>query len=278
VAVNSAALPESLVESELFGHERGAFTGAVARKAGSFEAAHRGTLFLDEIGDLPPEAQAKLLRVLQDGQVRRIGATRSISVDVRVIAATNQDLETGIADKRFRPDLYYRLSVFPIRMPALRDRAEDVPVLAEHFLRHFARKLGKSVTRFSSDAVEQMRRYAWPGNVRELQNVIERAVILCADTVIQATGLCLPDPQRPARKTAFADAAPDSASAWPARAPQTLADADRIAIVDALNNTHWRISGPNGAAQRLNLKPTTLHAKMKKLGIRRPLPVVSMSA
>jgi formate hydrogenlyase transcriptional activator len=280
VALNCAALPESLVESELFGHERGAFTGAITRKAGSFEIAHRGTLFLDEIGDLPPEAQAKLLRVLQDRQVRRIGAPKPISVDVRVIAATNQDLEAAIVDKRFRPDLYYRLSVFPIRMPALRDRSEDIPVLADHFLRHFARKLGKPVTGFSVEAVEQMRGYAWPGNVRELQNVIERAVILCHEAVIQSDVLYLPHRPRSAGETAPAAAmAPEHPIPVPAavaRTSRTLADADRLAIVEALNCTRWRISGPNGAAERLGLKPTTLHAKMKKLGIRRPSPAVSM--
>jgi formate hydrogenlyase transcriptional activator len=262
VAVNCAALPEALVESELFGHERGAFTGAVARKAGKFEIAHGGTLFLDEIGDLPPEAQAKLLRVLQDQEVQRIGSTQPIRVDVRVVAATNQDLERSVRAHAFRPDLYYRLSVFPLRIPPLRERPEDIPVLAQYFVRHFAVKLRKSVAGLTPEALRRLQAYDWPGNVRELQNVIERAIILTRGAEVDADAIGIHSPP--------------SAMPEPIAGPVTLADADRRAILDALETARWRVSGPGGAADFLNLKPTTLHAKMKKLGIHRPadhLPV-----
>jgi formate hydrogenlyase transcriptional activator len=259
VAVNCAALPEALVESELFGHERGAFTGAVARHPGRFEIAHHGTLFLDEIGDLPTGAQAKLLRVLQDGQVQRVGATQSTPVDVRVIAATNQDLEHAIAARAFRADLYYRVSVFPIRIPPLRERRQDIPHLAEYFTRHFASRLGKNVTGVTPAALRGLGEYDWPGNVRELQNVIERAVILASGAAIEweAIGLSRADDRQAA----------------PPAGPPVLAfeEAERRAIVAALEAAHWRVSGSGGAAQRLGLKPTTLHAKMKKLGIHRPV-------
>jgi formate hydrogenlyase transcriptional activator len=283
IAVNCAALPEHLVESELFGHERGAFTGAIARKAGSFEIAHRGTIFLDEIGDLPPEAQAKLLRVLQDREVQRIGGARPIPVDVRVVAATNHDLEQAIAAGTFRMDLFYRLSVFPIRTPALRERREDIALLGRHFLRHFARKLGRSLGDFSADALERLRDYAWPGNVRELQNVVERAVILSPGPLVEAAALSLPD-DRPIASAAGDGSPPDArvppVDAAAPRTPEafddlaTLADAERRAILNALNATSWRISGHGGAAEHLAMKPTTLHAKMKRLGIRRPSPYV----
>ena len=192
VAVNCAALPESLVESELFGHEKGAFTGATNRKPGKFELAHGGSLFLDEIGDLPPDAQAKLLRVLQDSEVQRVGATAGTTVNVRVIAATNQDLEAAIEGRRFRSDLYYRLSVFPIEVPPLRARAGDVDVLARHFVSAFAAKLRKPITSIDQRALDRLRAYPWPGNVRELQNVIERAVILSPGLSIEPQTLVLP--------------------------------------------------------------------------------------
>ncbi|MCU0257361.1 MAG: sigma 54-interacting transcriptional regulator [Vicinamibacterales bacterium] len=257
VAVNCAALPEALVESELFGHERGAFTGALARKIGKFELAHRGSLFLDEIGDLPAEAQAKLLRVLQDGLVQRVGSASAVPVDVRVIAATNQDLEAAIAVGRFRSDLFYRLSVFPVRIPPLRDRLDDIGLLAQHFVRRSATRLHRPVEGLTDEAVAQLRAYQWPGNVRELQNVIERAVILASHPLIGAEDLGLPS----ARAVPRAEPGPGAL---------TLADAERHAILEALEATSWRISGRGGAAERLALKPTTLHAKMKKLGIRRP--------
>lgn len=258
VAINCAALPEALVESELFGHERGAFTGALERKAGKFELAHRGTIFLDEIGDLPLEAQAKLLRVLQDRQVQRIGSSQVTPIDVRVIAATNQDLEAAIAEKRFRDDLYYRLSVFPIRTPALRERVEDIRPLATHFVQHFAQKLGRNVSEIAPAALEQMEHYHWPGNIRELQNVIERAIILSSGPSLEQDVLCLVRSAQPA--------------AAPAQSGRVLsfAEAERQAITAALDATDWRVSGRTGAAHLLGLKPTTLHAKMRKLGIRRP--------
>jgi formate hydrogenlyase transcriptional activator len=270
VPVNCAALPESLVESELFGHERGAFTGAHTRKPGRFELAHRGTLFLDEIGDLPTNAQAKLLRVLQDGEVHRVGSTQPITVDVRVVAATNQDLAVKVSERAFRDDLFYRLSVFPIRVPPLRERPEDIPLLARHLALQCAKRIGKRVTGIADDAVDMLTSYLWPGNVRELQNVIERAVILAVDGIVTTEAIRLEGSSSPAAvvpRTAPPDpvrpASPDSAT------PHTFADAERVAIIEALRNAEGRVSGPRGAAALLGLKPTTLHAKMKKLGIRR---------
>ena len=275
VPVNCAALPDTLVESELFGHEKGAFTGALARKPGSFEAASGGTIFLDEVGDLPLEAQAKLLRVLQERQVQRLGSARPITVNARVIAATNHDLEQAVLRRHFRPDLYYRLSVFPIGVPALRDRPSDIPMLAERFLAHFARRLGKDVASMAPAALRRLVGYPWPGNIRELQNVIERAVILSQGPVIDADGLFLPAPPVARALSAIERADPavplDPLSRDTAPpATVSFADAERQAIRAALHLTGWRISGPGGAAARLGLKPTTLHAKMKKLGIRRP--------
>jgi formate hydrogenlyase transcriptional activator len=257
VPVNCAALPEALVESELFGHEKGAFTGAIARKPGKFEIANRGTVLLDEIGDLPKEAQAKLLRVLQDREVHRVGSTRPIDVDVRVVAATNQDLEAAVEAHSFRADLYYRLSVFPIRIPPLRERRDDIPRLAQHFATYFAAKLRKRVDGFAPVAIRRLQEYHWPGNIRELQNVIERAVVVTQRTVVESDAIMIVSNSR-ARPT------PRGSEAL------TLADAERRAIVAALEAAHWRISGCGGAAERLNLKPTTLHAKMKKLGVHRP--------
>ena len=258
VPVNCAALPEALVESELFGHEKGAFTGAVVRKPGKFEIAQRGTIFLDEIGDLPRDAQAKLLRVLQDRQVQRVGATQPVAVDVRVVAATNQDLERAINAKLFRADLYYRLSVFPIRLPPLRERREDIPQLVEYFRIHFSSKLRKDVQAVDLQALRRLQSYDWPGNIRELQNVMERAVILTPGTVIEPEAITI---------------AGGSVQLAPAPSNDpvvTLATAERQAILSALTQTSWRVSGEGGAAELLGLKPTTLHAKMKKLGIRRP--------
>jgi formate hydrogenlyase transcriptional activator len=279
VAVNCAALPDTLVESELFGHEKGAFTGAVARKPGKFEIAHRGTLFLDEIGDLPAEAQAKLLRVLQERQVQRIGGTQTIPVDVRVIAATNHDLTTAIAEGRFRSDLFYRLSVFPLRLPALRERPEDIDVLASHFVRQLAARLRKPVRDLTPEVLARLRGYDWPGNIRELHNVLERAVILCQSEVLDTDLVTVVPMGQPGRASQGTNGvSPSLSSVEPAagRVPAaqdppttTLAEAERQAILDALEASRWRISGPGGAAALLDLKPTTLHAKMKKLGIRR---------
>ena len=271
VPVNCAALPEHLVESEMFGHERGSFTGAHARKAGRFELAHRGTLFLDEIGDLPLNAQAKLLRVLQDGEVHRVGSTQPVKVDVRIVAATNQDLSAHVSERKFREDLFYRLSVFPIRIPPLRDRREDIPLLAAHLAAQCAKRMGKSMKGIAQSAVPALTSYAWPGNVRELQNVIERAVILATDGLITADHISL---NRIAAPTVSDTVAPEDSVVQlptPPHEPSspTLADAERVAIIRALRHAEGRVSGASGAAALLGLKPTTLHAKMKKLGVRR---------
>jgi len=254
VAVNCAALPESLVESELFGYEKGAFTGAAGRTPGKFEIASGGTLFLDEVGDLPAGAQAKLLRVLQDGQLYRVGGTQPLTVSVRIIAATNHDLDADIETRRFRRDLYYRLSVFPIAVPPLRHRRSDIAPLALYFVQHFAAKFGRRIDGMTGEAIERLRAYEWPGNVRELQNVIERAVILTRDGVIASEAVHIRGEARWASLSGV----------------MTFADAERRAIDAALEASAWRISGAGGAAELLDLKPTTLHAKMKKLGIRRP--------
>jgi formate hydrogenlyase transcriptional activator len=269
VALNCAALPESLVESELFGHEKGAFTDAVSRKPGRFELAEGGTLLLDEIGDLPPQAQAKLLRVLQEREVLRVGGTRPVPVNVRLVAATNQDLEKRIAEGLFRIDLFYRLSVFPIRLPPLRERPEDVPPLAEHFVQRFAERLHKPVSGIARDAIERLMSYDWPGNVRELQNIIERAVILARSSLITADLVALDSVRRPSTPRA-SPAEPASTHADNPLVVVRLSEAERRAILRALECTGWRISGRGGAADVLGLKPTTLHAKMKKLGIQRP--------
>jgi len=265
--VNCAAMPTSLLESELFGHEKGAFTGAVDRRPGRFEQAHGGTLFLDEIGDLPAEAQAKLLRVLEDGQVHRLGGTRPIAVDVRVVAATNRDLAARADTGAFRPDLYFRLNTFPIQLPPLRDRRDDIPLLVEHFLDHFASKVHTSRPTIPDALLHHLRGYAWPGNVRELQNVIERVVILAKGGDV--THAMLPLPLRRRRPAPPAAASGDSGPRRDQPAA-SLMEVQRGAILRVLTETKWRISGAGGAADRLGVKPTTLHAKMKKLGLRRP--------
>jgi transcriptional regulator with GAF, ATPase, and Fis domain len=271
IAVNCAALPETLIESELFGYEKGAFTGAVSRKPGKFELANLGTLFLDEIGDLPGQAQAKLLRVLQEREVQRVGGTRPESVNVRLIAATNQDLADGVRSGRFRTDLFYRLNVFPIRLPPLRERPDDIAPLAQHFLRRFAERQHKMPPRLTAEALEHLIAYSWPGNVRELQNVIERAVILCRDSVVGSNLISVRpalDPETPARSPSPVE----DRKKPPAANMIRFCDVERDAIQRALELSGWRISGRTGAADILGLKPTTLHAKMKKLGIRRPTP------
>jgi transcriptional regulator with GAF, ATPase, and Fis domain len=253
VKVNCAALPTGVIESELFGHERGAFTGALTRRAGRFELANRGTLFLDEVGDLPLELQAKLLRVLQDGEFERVGGTQTLKVDVRLIAATNRDLERAVAAERFRADLFYRLNVFPIVIPPLRKRMQDVPRLARHFAMLYASKMGKGVGPLTADVLDRLTAYSWPGNVRELQNVIERAVIVSPNGRFE-----LGD---------FATAPPGgSAKAQQAR---SLEDIERQHIVSVLEETGWRVSGDRGAAKILGLKRTTLEARMRKLEISR---------
>ncbi len=269
IAVNCAALPDTLIESELFGHEKGAFTGAIARKAGKFELANRGTLFLDEIGDMPLSAQAKLLRVLQEREVQRVGGTVSVPVNVRLIAATNQQLEAAIQEARFRADLYYRLSVFPIRVPPLRERAADIPALIDYFSRRFAARQHTPVPRVTEEALRRLTGYAWPGNIRELQNIVERAVLLARGGDITPELLMFPAPPG---VTAVPTAVPAAAAPAADDHVVSLFDAERRAILNALQITGWRISGRDGAAQVLGLKPTTLHAKMKKLGIHRPSP------
>ncbi len=252
VKVNCAALPAGVIESELFGHEKGAFTGALARKVGRFELANRGTLFLDEVGDLPLELQAKLLRVLQDGEFERVGGTQTLKVDVRLIAATNRDLERAVSEERFRADLYYRLNVFPIVIPPLRKRPQDVPSLARHFAMLYASKMGKHVGPLGAEVLNRLSAYAWPGNVRELQNVIERAVILS-----------------PKGRFEVGDFVAAPASESPKQPARSLEDVERRHIVAVLEETGWRISGERGAAKILGLKRTTLESRMKKLGILR---------
>ena len=270
IPVNCAALPEHLVESELFGHERGAFTGAQTRKPGRFELAHRGTLFLDEVGDLPLNAQAKLLRVVQDGEVHRVGGIQPVKVDVRLVAATNHDLSARVADRSFREDLFYRLSVFPIRIPPLRERASDIPVLARYLALESARRMRKQVTDIEQRVFGILAKYTWPGNVRELQNVMERAVILSVDGVITANTIRLDTESVRARGECDGTSARIAPPSQPVpHQPCTLAEAERLAILAALRATEGRISGSAGAADVLDLRPTTLHAKMKKLGIRR---------
>jgi formate hydrogenlyase transcriptional activator len=251
VALNCAAIPAALLESELFGHERGAFTGAVAQTMGRFQAADRGTLFLDEIGDLPLELQPKLLRALQEKQIERLGGGHTFQVDVRVVAATNQDLWGMVQEKKFRADLYYRLNVFPIRLPPLRERGDDIPLLIEHFVEMFARRQGKSIERIPDEVMEALTRYSWPGNIRELQNFIERSVILTSGSELRAP---------------IADLAESEIQLDDVR---TLEDANRAHIKATLCETKWVVGGPNGAAARLGMHRTTLIAKMQKLGISR---------
>jgi formate hydrogenlyase transcriptional activator len=253
VKVNCAALPSGVIESELFGHEKGAFTGALTRRAGRFELANGGTLFLDEIGDLPLELQAKLLRVLQDGEFERVGGTQTLKMNVRMIAATNRNLSHAVEEGRFRADLFYRLNVFPIAIPPLRERLEDVPRLARHFAMIYASKMGKRIGTIGEEALGALMRYAWPGNVRELQNVIERAVILSTNNrlVLDDT---LAAPAGEART----------------KSPRTLEEIERDHILSVLKSVGWRVSGDRGAAKILGLKRTTLEARMNKLGISRP--------
>jgi transcriptional regulator with GAF, ATPase, and Fis domain len=252
VRVNCAALPPSLIESELFGHERGAFTGAVSMRQGRFELAHTGTLFLDEIGDLPPDVQVKLLRVLQEGEFERVGSSQTRQVDVRVIAATHHDLEAAVKDGRFRADLYYRLNVFPIALPPLRERTEDMPRLVWFFINRRQRALGRKITSVPAAVFSALQQHAWPGNVRELENVIERAMIHSTTgtlTLDDGTNL----------------------SVWRgSRDNETLEEAERRHIEHALRRCRWRINGKGNAADVLGLHPNTLRNRMKKLGIRRP--------
>jgi formate hydrogenlyase transcriptional activator len=251
VTLNCAAIPGGLLESELFGHERGAYTGALNAAVGRFQLANQGTLFLDEIGDMPLELQPKLLRVLQEQEFERLGSSRTIRVDVRIVAATNRNLSQMVEERQFRADLFYRLHVFPIALPPLRERVEDVPTLVGHFVRKFAERMNKQIDVIPEETVEALKRYYWPGNIRELQNFIERAVILSAGRVLSAP---LDDLKR------FTEV--------PARAASlTLADAERAHILDVLREVDWVVGGRRGAAARLGLPRTTLLHRMHKLGI-----------
>jgi len=252
VKVNCAAMPAGLLESELFGHERGAFTGAINSHVGRFALADRGTLFLDEIGDMPLELQPKLLRVLQEREFEAVGSTRTTRVDVRVVAATNQDLKQMVRDREFREDLYYRLNVFPIHLPPLRERKADIPELVEHFVQQFADSVGKTIETIPQETMRVLVRHRWPGNIRELQNYIERGVILSHDGIFEPGPLETCEPPEPEIVN------------------PTLEEKIRGEIIAACQGAKWRLGGPEGAAARLGLKRTTLFHKMKRLGITRP--------
>jgi formate hydrogenlyase transcriptional activator len=256
IKVNCGAISPTLVESELFGHEKGAFTGAVQRRIGRFELADHGTIFLDEVGELGPETQVKLLRVLQEREFERVGGERPIQVDVRVIAATHRDLQRDMAEGRFRADLYFRLNVVPIRVPPLRERIDDLPALAAHFVAHFARTLRKPLTGISRASLARLERYSWPGNIRELQNLIERACVLAPGSAVD-----VPDPAASAPQTSQpANEEPDTFQAF-----------ERQHLIRILDQTSWRIEGPGGAADRLGLRPSTLRSRLHRLGLRRPV-------
>ncbi len=262
VKLNCAAIPSGLLESELFGHERGAFTGAIAQRVGRFELASQGTAFLDEIGEMPLELQPKLLRVLQEREFERLGSVRTIRTNARLVAATNRNLEKMIADKEFRSDLYYRLSVFPIHIPALRERPEDIPLLARHFTEKYARKMRKQIETIPAAAMRSLTRRHWPGNIRELENVIERGVILTRGSELQIS----------------IDETETAGSTLPARGQ--CADIERDEILRVLRDTNGRVAGPEGAAARMAIKRTTLISRMKKLGIvsRREVKVLDYEA
>jgi transcriptional regulator with GAF, ATPase, and Fis domain len=253
VKLNCAAIPAGLLESELFGHERGAFTGAVAPRTGRLQLAHNGTLFLDEIGDLPVELQPKLLRAIQEQEFERLGSSKTIRVDVRIIAATNQNLAQMVNERRFRADLYYRLNVFPILLPPLRDRKEDIPALVRHFVQEFAGRMNKTIDEIPEHVLEVIRLHAWPGNIRELQNFIERAVLLSEGRILRPP-------------LAELTRLMPTASSEPAR---TLAEVERSYIRETLRKTNWVVGGRTGAAAKLGLPRTTLIARMRKLGISR---------
>jgi formate hydrogenlyase transcriptional activator len=261
IKLNCAAIPFDLLESELFGHERGAFTGAIAQKIGRFELADKGTLFLDEIGDIPLALQPKLLRVLQEQEFERLGSGRTHRVDVRLVAATHQDLERMVKRNEFRSDLYYRLNVFPVTLPPLRDRREDIAPLVEHYVELFCHRMGKSIDTIPEDFVEACKAYSWPGNIRELQNVIERAVILSNEG-------SLPNLLHPTRSRLLVAFPPST----------TLKESERLLILGALEATGWLVGGPYGAAARLGMKRTTLIARMKKHAIFRPPEEGNMEA
>jgi transcriptional regulator with GAF, ATPase, and Fis domain len=256
ISVNCASIPSSLIASELFGHEKGAFTGAVQRRQGRFELAHSGTIFLDEVGDLPLETQVTLLRVLQERQFERVGGDRTLTTDVRVIAATNRDLPAAIAVGTFRSDLFYRLNVFPIEVPPLRKRREDIPILVEYFVKRYAEKVGKQIRRIEKNTLELCQSYSWPGNIRELQNIVERSVILSSsDTFwIEKAWLANPEPAR---------------HELPRPLPDTLQNQEREMIETALAECKGKIAGPEGAAAKLGIPRSTLDWKIKQLKIKK---------
>jgi len=255
VKLNCAAIPTGLLESEMFGHEKGAFTGAIAQRIGRFELAHRGTMFLDEVGEIPLELQTKLLRVLQEREFERLGSSRTLRTDARLVAATNRDLAAMVEEREFRADLYYRLNVFPITVPPLRDRPDDIPLLVRYFVQQYARRMNRRITAIPSETLAALTRYHWPGNIRELQNFIERAVILTRGATLEA-------PVRELKR-----AAPKGQTEPGASGVVTLADAEKDAILRALEESGGRVGGEQGAAARLGMKRTTLQAKMRKLGI-----------
>jgi formate hydrogenlyase transcriptional activator len=265
ITLNCAAIPSGLLESELFGHERGAFTGAIGQKIGRFELANKGTLFLDEIGELPLELQAKFLRVLQEQEFERVGSGRTQRVDVRVVAATNCDLASMARSRRFRPDLYYRLNVFPICLPALRERREDIPLLVRHFVQHYSEGMKKDVTVIPPQVMEALTQHSWPGNIRELQNFIERSVILSAGSVLRA-------PLNDLRQMPMSMDQDE-----PNPMDSTLRQAEREHILHVLEETGWVIGGRNGAADRLGVPRTTLIYMLRRLGIERPATLSSAS-
>ncbi len=275
VKVNCAALPVGLIESELFGHEKGAFTGAIDRRIGRFELAHGGTIFLDEIGDMPPDLQAKLLRVLQEHEFERVGGSNLIKVDVRVIAATNRDLFRSASEGTFRQDLYYRLNVFPIQLPPLRERREDIPPLVHYFVRRFSLKIGRKITRIQRETMERLMNYSWPGNVRELENVIERAVILSPGIELEVAPGVLPEIAAVASAHAAAPRPAPEEKSPEAPSPQSIDQMERNHILEVLIRTNWRIEGTEGAAALLNMNPSTLRSRMKKLGVQRSTHAVS---
>jgi formate hydrogenlyase transcriptional activator len=255
VKLNCAAIPTGLLESEMFGHERGAFTGAVAQRIGRFELASRGTVFLDEIGEIPLELQPKLLRVLQEREFERLGSSRTLKSEARLIAATNRDLAEMVGKNQFRADLFYRLNVFPIQLPALRERREDIPLLVRHFVQQFARRMNRGIDTIPSETMSVLVSYHWPGNIRELQNLVERAVILSTGPVLKVP---LKDLQ----------SQPQSAASTNGKF-ETLEEVERRHILETLEATHWVVGGRNGAAERLGLKRSTLQVRMEKMGIRR---------
>jgi formate hydrogenlyase transcriptional activator len=264
VKLNCAAIPTGLLESELFGHEKGAFTGAIAQRIGRFEVANGGTIFLDEIGEIPLELQTKLLRVLQEREFERLGSSRTLRTDARLIAATNRDLEAMVSEQKFRSDLFFRLNVFPVHVPPLRERQGDIPLLVRHFTQQFSRRMNRVIETIPSAAMDALSRYHWPGNIRELQNVIERAVIISTGPVlnIDVSDLKFSKPDLPAKK-------PASPKSTDGALHSVLEETERQEILKALKESNWVVSGPNGAAAHLSMKRSTLQLRMQKLGITR---------